>query len=125
MLYASGHRRFKVQTNPQGWLPPAALMGCGGRGRGYHMYFYCYIFLQPPAANKQNIHSAPTDRWYPCISEAPKSACLPPHHKGSRADQDGHPGRVKVRGGGRRAGEKTGAEENGDVNDNFLFQVSI
>jgi len=25
---------FKVHTNPQGWLPPAALTGCGGRGEG-------------------------------------------------------------------------------------------
>jgi hypothetical protein len=26
--------RFKVHTNSQTWLPPAALTGCGGRGIG-------------------------------------------------------------------------------------------
>jgi len=31
---------------------------------------------------------------------------------------------VKAKGGGK-TGEKTGDEENGDLNDNFLFQVSI
>jgi len=39
---------------------------------------------------------------------------------GTRAEWRG-----EGRGGGRRAEEGMGAEENGDVNDNFLFQASI
>jgi len=41
-LERSTKRRFKVITNLQGWLPPAALSGCGGRAGG-RLYIYLLI----------------------------------------------------------------------------------
>jgi len=36
---------FKIHTNQQGWLPPAALSGCGGRDMGIpkHITFIIYF----------------------------------------------------------------------------------
>ncbi len=76
--------RFKVHTNPQGWLPLAALTGCGGRGGGrgaatcilFIIYFNCCRQLTTIAST-----SHPRTVGYPCIHVAPKSSCQPPHHK--------------------------------------------
>ena len=59
--------------------------------------FNCFQIEPPPANTYPSIH--PPHRTQSPQEES-KSACQPPHHKGRcRADRDGHPGRVKARGG--------------------------
>jgi len=84
-LRTPSHWWLKVHTDPQGWLPPAALAGCGGRGGGrgaatcilFIIYFNCCRQLTTITST-----SHPRTAGNPCIHVAPKSSCQPPHHKG-------------------------------------------
>ena len=64
--------RFEACINQQGWLPPAALSGCGGRGKrgltymSFSIYFNCCRQLTNITST-----SHPLTAGYPCINEAP------------------------------------------------------
>ena len=68
-----GRNQFKVHTNPQGWLPPAALTGCGGRGSGIaiHISFIIYFNCCRQQTNTTSIPHSGT-AGYPFIHQAPQ-----------------------------------------------------
>ena len=85
--------KFRANSNQQGWLPPAALTGCGGRARGaaicisYIIYFNCCRQLTniTSTLHPRTTNTHASMRHY-------KSACQPPHHKCGWSRLGGAPG---------------------------------
>ncbi|KAF5418937.1 MAG: hypothetical protein C5S44_12055 [Candidatus Methanocomedens sp.] len=94
----SGHRRFKVQTNPQGWLPPTALTGCGGRDIGSHTSLILYVLTAAGSEQTQLPFRTP-DRRIPIHPQGSTKAPASPHTtRAGGANRDWHLGRVEARG---------------------------
>ena len=68
-----GGNKFKAYSDQQGWLAPAALTGCGGRGRGTatHISYIIYFNSCRPRTNTTSIPHSGTAR-YPFIHKAPQ-----------------------------------------------------
>ena len=102
--------QFKVHTNPQGWLPPAALTGCGGRGRG-QPYAFILLYILTAAGSEQTQHPLRTHEPPETHASARhrKAPASPHTTRAVGADREGHPGGVKARGGRRESRRRYGA----------------
>ena len=68
--------------NQQGWLPPAALTGCGGRGNVSYTCLLTYILTATCSEQTQLPFRTPGPLDSHASTRHHKSACQLPYHKG-------------------------------------------